>query len=223
MTSAIQDRLTDGPLVPRPVSPSRRRRVRLALTLLVVVAATVVGYHHRRPILTRYALLFRVDDPAPSDAIVVLLGGPEIRPAKAAALYRAGLAGRVVLCTGTVPPLGQVREEVGSARIMTALGVPAGSITILPAVVTSTKHEADAVLAFARSEKMRRVTVVTTAFHTARSRWIFRRVFRGSGIEVRVAAADRADFDESNWFERDESQILYLTETLKVIYYRLTY
>ena len=52
---------------------------------------------------------------------------------------------------------------------------------------------------------MKRITVVTTAFHTARARWIFRKVFRGQGIDVRMAAATDPAFDETNWYRHDES------------------
>jgi len=51
----------------------------------------------RRPILTGYAGLFRVDDPVTSDAIVLLLGGADHRAPKAAELYARQIAPRILL------------------------------------------------------------------------------------------------------------------------------
>jgi uncharacterized SAM-binding protein YcdF (DUF218 family) len=216
-------RLTDGPLVPRPANPRWKKLRRLGLRLLLVGTCLSVAVLFHRPLLERYARLFRANDPAPSDAIVMLLGGPEARPRKAATLFREGLAPRVLLCTGPPPPPGMVSEALYSARTLVNLGVIPGAITLVQAHVTSTKEEAEAILAVARKDGMKRITVVTTSFHTARAGWIFRRVFRGSGIEVRTAAATDPLFDETNWYLRDESLIVYLTETVKTIVYRVCY
>jgi len=216
-------RLTVGPLVPRPVHPARRAvtvwAVRLAI--LGAIVGPAIAFHH--PILVAYARLFRVDDPAPSDAIVVLLGGPESRPARAAELYRAGVAPRVLFCTGTSPGAGLVGEWALIRHTLIAGGVPPSALVIVASPVTSTKQEAEAILPVARGEGMRRITVVTTSFHTARARWIFRRVFGPSGIEIRMGASTNPHYDESNWYLRDESVFMYAIETIKTIVYRLAY
>jgi hypothetical protein len=68
-------RLTDGPLVPRPAHPRWKKLRRLSLALILIGAASAGAIRFHRPALEWYARLFRVNDPAPSDAIVVLLGG----------------------------------------------------------------------------------------------------------------------------------------------------
>jgi uncharacterized SAM-binding protein YcdF (DUF218 family) len=216
-------RLTTGPLAPTPPSPLRlaaRRWGRLAAVAAAAILAVALCH---RPLLEGYARLFRVDDPAPSDALVVLLGGPQCRPARAAELYRAGIAPEVILCTdgGSLP--GMDRETAYTIRRMVEMGVPRGAIRVIPEVVTSTKEEAEAVLPVAVAGGMKRITVVTTAFHSARSRWIFRKVFRPSGIDVRAAAADDPKFDETNWYRHDESLLVYLNEMVKTVAYRLLY
>ncbi len=64
--------------------------------------------------------------------------------------------------------------------------------------------------------------MVTSAFHTARTRWTFRRVLRGTGVEVRVAASE-GGLDETNWYRSEVGIKLYLLEALKTVYYRLRY
>jgi uncharacterized SAM-binding protein YcdF (DUF218 family) len=216
-------RLTDGPLVPWPAEPRRKelRRLGLGLILLGVCSAFAVRFH--RPLLEGYARLFRVDDPAPSDAIVMLLGGLEARPRKPASLFREGPAPRVLLCTGPPAPPGQLSEALYSARTLVNLGVTPQAITPVQSPVTSTKEEAEAILAIARKDGMNRITVVTTSFHTVRAAWIFRKVFHGSGIETRIAAATDPLFDETNWHLRDESLIVYFIEMVKTLFYRFRY
>ncbi len=217
------NRLTSGPLVPNPANPLGIGLRRFGIIAAIVAGVGVALGLYYRPILEGYALLFRVDDPAPSDAIVVLLGGPETRPAKAAELYRAGLAPRVLICSdlGSLP--GMPGEAAYSIRRMIELGVPRAAIVQVPATVTSTKEEAEAILPVALAGGMTRITVVTTAFHTARSRWIFRKTFRGTGINVRMAAATAVGFDETNWYRRDESLLVYFAETIKTVFYRIAY
>jgi uncharacterized SAM-binding protein YcdF (DUF218 family) len=216
-------RLTPGPLVPTPPSPFRVACLRWGRRVAVVSAAVLAVVLCHRPLLEGYARLFRVDDPAPSDALVVLLGGPQCRPARAAELYRAGFAPKILVCTdsGTLP--GMDRETAYTVRRLAAMGVPRGAIEVIPKVVTSTKEEAEAVLSAAEAGGMKRVTVVTHAFHTARSLWIFRKVFRRSGIDVHVAAATDPNFNETNWYRHDESLLVYLNETFKTVVYRLIY
>ncbi len=217
------NRLTTGPLVPRPPRPFWLGVRRWGARAVVMAAAVLAVVLFHRPLLQGYARLFRVDEPGPSDALVVLLGGPQCRPAKAAELYRAGFAPRILVATdfGTLP--GVPREAAYTVRRLVELGVPRGAIAVLPKVVTSTKEEAEAILPVAVADGMKRVTVVTHAFHTARSRWIFRRVFRGTGIDIRMAAATDPSFDETNWYRRDESLLVYFSETIKTLLYWVLY
>ena len=71
---------------------------------------------------------------------------------------------------------------------------------------------------YVRTHPVRRITVVTTAFHTARARWIFRKALRGTGVEVHMAAARDPSFDESNWYTKDEGLVAYFQETLQWIF-----
>jgi uncharacterized SAM-binding protein YcdF (DUF218 family) len=197
------------------------RRLFLALLVALLGAGGLALFH--RPLLTGYARLFRVDDPSPSDAIILLLGGSTHRPDKAAELYRQGLAPRILLGREPENPF---FPDDRSARIKTylqGLGVPGDAIEILPGVVTSTRDEALRVREYLARHPARRLTVVTTAFHTRRARWIFRRVLADLNVDVRAAAATDPDFNESNWYRTEEGLILYINETIKSIYYYFNY
>ncbi|MDB5351833.1 MAG: hypothetical protein JWN86_3080 [Planctomycetota bacterium] len=216
-------RLAPGPILPPMENPSRRRwRRRLVRFGTVLgVLAVLVAFH--RPLLAGFAGLFRVNDPAPSDAIVMLLGGPSERPPRAAELYRKGLAPLVLLGTSTEDPNARVNETNLAIADMVQLGVPRSAIHVMPGKVTSTQHEAMKVAEFSAAHPLRRVTVITTSFHTARARWIFRKVLRGKGIDIRMAAARHPQFDERSWFRSDEGLVTYFAEAIKTLYYRLVY
>jgi hypothetical protein len=64
---------------------------------------------------------------------------------------------------------------------------------------------------------------VTTAFHTARARWVFQKVFRGTEVKIHAAAADHPSFTEANWYEYDDGWVTYAVEAVKTIYYRIVY
>ena len=217
-------RLAEGPLMPPPADPRLRRARRWvirAASACAIVGALIAAH---RPLLTGFARLFRVDDPAPSDALVLLLGGSHHRPVKAAELYRQGLAPMILMGESTVNERVNLNESKLASELLIRHGVPAGAIHILPGgVVTSTREEAMRVRDYARDHPIRRVTLVTTAFHTARARWIFRRVLRGTGIEVRAAAVAHPEFDESSWYTRDEGLVHYFDEAFKTVYYRIAY
>ena len=70
--------------VPSP-PPRRKRPWRTAATVAALAVVLTLGLAAaHRPLLVGLAYLLRVDDPAPSDAIVLLLGGETHRPRKAA-------------------------------------------------------------------------------------------------------------------------------------------
>lgn len=202
----------------RSLSPaSRRRIVRGGILLLVADGLWLILTYE--PFLTWFAYRFRSEDPpARSDAIVFLLGALD-RSSKAGELYRQGLA--PVILMG--PTDGSWDEAERHRRILIDQGVPAEVIRVLPgAVVRGTHDEALRVREYVRAHPVRRITVVTSAYHTARTGWTFRRVLRDTGVEVRMAASDPG-FTEADWFLRDDAIRLYLSEALKMAYYRVVY
>lgn len=179
----------------------------------VVVLGLLLGLGHRR-LLVHFAQLFRVDNAAPSDALVLLLGGDADRAQKTAALFRQGY-GRLIL-------LGSDPDTEINRRALLSEGVPAEVIRTL-GPVQETHDEAVQVRAFARTHKLRQITVVTTAFHTRRACRTFHRVLNHDGIDVRMAASESDQFDESNWYRRPQGRTAYFRELAKSVYYWMIY
>jgi len=173
-------------------------------------------------LLTGFAYLFRVQDPlVQSDAMVVLMGSSVNRSAMAAELYKNALAPIVLMSqTKTVP----FDETENNRRVLTQSGVPVDAVRVLAGeAVENTHDEALRVRNYLQVHRVRRITIVTTAFHTARARWTFRRVLSGLGVDVRVVATQDPRFTETDWYTKDDGIKEYLSETLKTFYYRLAY
>jgi uncharacterized SAM-binding protein YcdF (DUF218 family) len=201
--------------------PVVRRRL-IILGVLLLIGDCLFLILTSEPALTWFAYRFRIqDDLVQSDAIVVLLGSSVNRSAKAAELYQAGMAPVILIGQSETVPY----DETGSNRqILIQSGVGPGAIQILPGeVVESTHDEALRVCDYVRRHSIRRIIVVTTAFHTARARWIFRKTLRCSGVEVRMAPCKDPRFTEADWYETDEGIKEYLAETLKTLCYRFAY
>ncbi len=134
------------------------------------------------------------DHAAPADAIIVLgaaqySGRPspvlQARLDQALALYRRGLAPRVILTGGTAPGDRTSEAAVGRSYLRRA-GVPATAL-LMETEGTTTRTSLTAVAAFAESLAIRRVIVVSDPFHLLRARTIARRL----GFDALTSPAHR--------------------------------
>ncbi len=209
------------------------RRWRLALLLTVVpVVAVLTLWAFRTPLLIALGRRLVVDDgnATTADVILVLNGGPETRPFHAAERYAAGAAPRVLIVQAEPHPaaeLGLIPDATSiNVAVMKKEGVPRDAIAVLPhgeAGATSTFDEAVALRAYAETQSVERVLLVTSAFHTRRARWIVRRQLKETGITVHVSAAPHWDFDVTNWWRHERGLLYFFTEVVKLAFYRFRY
>lgn len=174
--------------------------VRLA-ALLFLALVLVVLFFFRFSLMAAAGRWLVVSDPlAPANAIIQLSGDDyeADRAAHAAQLYKAGWA-PVVVASGS-----QIRPYLSEAdlekRDLEADGVPANAILPLRQHDLYTLQEARDVLVLCREQKWTRVIVVTSNYHTRRSRYIFRHVFPDS-IVVRVSPAPDSGFQTDGWWK----------------------
>lgn len=134
------------------------------------------------------------DRAAPADAIVVLgaaqySGRPspvlQARLDHALALYRRGLAPRVILTGGTAPGDRTSEAAVGRSYLRRA-GIPATAM-LMEAEGRTTRASLTAVAAVAGPLAIRRVILVSDPFHLLRARTIARRL----GLEALTSPAQR--------------------------------
>ena len=191
------------------------------LILLFFLLVFGVVYLLRAPLLRGFAEWWVVDEPPePAQAIVVLSGdsrqGDRVR--RGVELLKGGFAPRLVL-SGTA-----LRTNFSEAKLMEqdalALGATAEQIVLAPHEAQSTLEEALALRPVLAEHNFRKIIVVTSNFHTRRSRLIFRGVYQKLGTQVLVSAAPDYRFRPENWWQYPEGSKLLWLEMQKSLYAR---
>ncbi|MGC2447234.1 MAG: ElyC/SanA/YdcF family protein [Candidatus Sulfotelmatobacter sp.] len=141
-----------------------------------------------------------IDDPKPSDVIVVLAGETDRRPARALELLYQGLAPRVLI---DVPAQAKLYDtmQVELAERYVRNQPHSAAIAICPIEGLSTLEESHDVERCLAHERGERVLIVTSDFHTRRSLSIFRHELHDKSFSI-AAAHDNAQFGTHWWTHR---------------------
>jgi uncharacterized SAM-binding protein YcdF (DUF218 family) len=189
-------------------SPLGLRRGRWVRRGAWVLALGLLLYFLSPTVLTALgAQLIHADPPQQADAIVVLAPFLD-RVIEAADLYRRGLAPLVVV-TRASRDLGEQElidrgilqsAEDQRRHALVSLGVASEAVVVLDGLADSTADEARFFGEWARKHPVRRVIVVTSPPHTARSRFTFRRATQNLGIEVLMRPSSKHPFQPETWW-----------------------
>src|ERR1700687_4872203 len=157
-----------------------------------------------------------VDEPEKSDAIVVLAGETNVRPARALELLRQGVAPRVFLNAETRDLIyGQQLIDIAQKY---ANGLPeANRVSVCPIIGLSTIAEAADVSRCLQSLGAHRVLIVTSESHTRRALMIFRHRLPQYQFSV-TAARNPAQFGEAWWTNGEWAKVTF-DEWLKMLWF----
>ena len=186
--------------------PSERGGIVVNLIVLLgVVIFCIVLYLVRHPILRFMAEEWIVEDPLDKADALIVLGDDNFyadRATRGVQLFREGKAS-VVVASGR-----RLRPNAGIAELMehdlVERGVPKDRVVRFVHDADGTVDEAQALSRLVKEKKWRKIIVVTSNYHTRRTRYIFRHVFP-QGVEVRIASARDGDFDPEHWWEKRKS------------------
>ena len=198
------------------------RRVRRIAAATIVVAALLAVYFCRDSLLASAGQWLNVGSPLIDrvDEVMVLGGDATTRPLVAAAVVRAGLASRVLvpqtaeseeIGDGLVPPHHEIIRQV-----LIRSGVPTDAILLLPTTVDSTDQEAQCLADFLEKHPGHTVAVVTSDFHTRRTRLLFGRACREHAADIHFIGAPTDGFNGANWWRFESGFIYYVNEYLKL-------
>ncbi len=191
-----------------------------------VAILAVVGFACFFPFAGRF--LVRQDPLVPSDVILVLAGGTVDRWLEGVELYREGRAPLIVLSPGR---LDRAEIDVRAKGIpwpstaelaleaIPRLGVPPAVVQIMPGNVDNTAQEAAAFHRLVNEKGWRRAIVVTSPYHTRRTRFAFRREFRGSPVTLVIRASRFDESDPPRWWRHRADIRFVVSELPKVLLY----
>jgi hypothetical protein len=157
-----------------------------------------------------------IDNPQPSDVIVVLAGETYHRPTRALQLLDQGYAHRVLIdvpASVTIYEFSQVQLAEQYVRDLPE----AASVEVCPIEGLSTRDESQDVKECLKHETGLRILIVTSDFHTRRSLSIFRHELREKSVAV-AASYDDAQFGAHWWTHRQWAKTC-LDEWLRLLWW----
>lgn len=197
-------------------APSSKFFLKGALFLLIVCAALFLA----RPLwLPALGAVLVHDDGAGKAEIAVVLAGDSwgYRLSKGADLVKQGYAPHV-LVSGP-PGIYGINEADAAIQFAVRKGYPAEWFVPLYHTALSTREEAAAVLDWMNAHQVHSFLLVTSNYHTARARRIFRSAERerGGGPDIRVVASDDRFYRAADWWCNREGRKTAFMEWSKTI------
>lgn len=170
------------------------------VVLIVLVVLIALLYLVRAPLL-RLAGSFwiRPDPPANSDVIVILSDDDFTadRATRAADLYHDGWAPRVVGSGRWLRPYISIADLM--QRDLEARGVPRQAVVPFAHDAPDTLEELKGICQFVDQHGWKRVMIVTSNYHTRRTRYLCNHVFPPD-MHVLVESAPDHDYDPDSWW-----------------------
>lgn len=164
-----------------------------------------------------------------ADAVFPLAGARIERWLEAAELHKEGWAPNLVLSQG---PSESAEEDLRTRGVrfpkhieligdaLRQLGVPGSAVIVIPNELDNTAQEAEAVRRIALERKWTRLIVVTSKYHSRRTRLAFRREFAGTPVKVIVRHTRFDGASPEEWW-RHRGDIRYvISEYQKLLFYR---
>jgi len=198
----------------RGVDPQRGGIISRLLFLIFFLLFLVILYFLRFPLLRSAGSFWVVNEsPQASDAIVIL-GDDNYkgdRAARGAELFKAGWAPRIVASGRYLRPFASVAEL--EQRDLTDRGVPVNAIVRFSHRGESTREEAIALSQLISSHVWKRIIIVTSNYHTRRSKYIYERTLP-PGTELRVVAARDSEYDPDHWWRTRKGRKIFFRESI---------
>ncbi len=217
---------------PKAVTAQARERAKRRWRILLVVVLCLMVLW---PLVAWVAaqLLIVKSDLARADAIVVMSGSATYleRADWAARLYHEGRAPTIILTNDSLISGWDRKEERNpyfyelAARELQRLGVPESKIQVVSDIALGTYEESLGVRDYASAHQLKRLLVVTSAYHTRRTLWSLRHACEGSGIEIGIDSPPPGwqTPAPSRWWWRRWGWKVVAGEYVKLIYYWMRY
>jgi hypothetical protein len=191
---------------------TNRRYVTRILLVASLAFVALTGF------AARAGRMLVVDHPEPSDVIVVLAGGTDLRSARALQLLDQGNGQRVMIDVPAAAKMYSFPETELARRYIESLP-QAQKVGICPIVGLSTKDEAKDVKRCLAAMKSDRILIVTSDYHTRRALDILSHELPGKQFSV-AAAYDENQFGTHWWAHRQWAKTC-LDEWLRLLWWAI--
>ena len=205
---------------------TQRKRIVLLILFLGPPVCFVSAWLGAKLLIVRSEL-------ASADAIVVLSGSATYseRTAWAAKLYRDGRAPLILLTNDRLLSGWDAKTQRNpyyyelAARNLQMHGVPPDRIQVVSDSAAGTYEESLGIREFASDHNLKRLLVVTSAYHSRRAFWSMRRACEGSGIEIGIDSPPPGwqTPPTTTWWLRRRGWSFVAAEYPKIVYYWLNY
>jgi len=187
------------------------------LVLIVLVVLCALIYLVRVPLL-RFAGNFWVvsNPPANCDAIVILSDDDFTadRASRAAELYHSGWAPKIIASGRWLRPYASIAQLM--QHDLEARGVPAQAIIPFPHNAPNTREELTDIRAFVLQHGWKRIMIVTSNYHTRRTRYLSRHIFPPS-ITFLIESAPDVNYDPDAWWRTREGLKIFFHESVGLV------
>lgn len=199
---------------------SKKRKKQIALPLLLVILALLVGVTFYEDILLAIGDLLVVEDELQPADVIHVIAGEDHRTNYAIQLFQEGYA-EYIFFTGGWCEEDQYNHGEYSKELAVAAGIPNAAIAIDDSPVLSTYDEAELLKAYIDQSQnpIQSIIVVSDAYHMRRVRWIYRRIFRIDEMEILMAPVPfESGPVQERWWEDSVSQFMVRDEYFKFAY-----
>jgi hypothetical protein len=189
----------------------RKMRARIVIVLTILALAIIA-------LAAKAGRFLIVDDPRPSDTIIVLAGETEHRPQRALDLLAQGYARHIILDVPNHAVLYKFTQLELAQKYIQDLPQPvAMSICLIDGL--STKEESKDAEKCLQREGAHSVLIVTSDFHTRRALNVFRRELPQFSYSVAAARSEEA-FGSKWWTHRQWAKI-FVDEWLRLLWWKM--
>jgi uncharacterized SAM-binding protein YcdF (DUF218 family) len=187
------------------------------LVLIVLVVFCALIYLVRVPLLRLAGNFWVVSNPpANCDAIVILSDDDFTadRASRAAELYHSGWAPRIIASGRWLRPYASIAQLM--QHDLEARGVPAQAIIPFPHNAPNTREELTDIRAFVQQHGWKRIMIVTSNYHTRRTRYLSRHIFPPS-ITFLIESAPDVNYDPDSWWRTREGLKIFFHESVGLV------
>ncbi len=187
------------------------------IVLLAIVVFCGLLYLVRAPLLRLAGGFWIVSDPPENCDAIVFLSDDDFtadRATRAAELYHAGWAPRVIGSGRWLRPYASIAQL--EQKDLEIRGVPAKAIIPFAHDASDTLEELKGIRDFLSKHGWKHVMIVTSNYHTRRTRYLARHVF-SDNFHVLIEAAPDQEYDPESWWRTRGGLKIFFHETVGMV------